>query len=49
MIVKNLSVYKTNHLIIIHRDVNSKDNFDKIINVFLTKNYGRSKIIFGVF
>jgi 16S rRNA (guanine966-N2)-methyltransferase len=48
-IVKNLSVYKTNHLIIIHRDVNSKDNFDKIINVFLTKNYGRSKIIFGVF
>ena len=47
--VKDLSVYKANHLIIIHRDINSKDNFGEIINVFLTKNYGRSKIIFGVF
>jgi 16S rRNA (guanine966-N2)-methyltransferase len=48
-IIKNSNIYKTNHLIIIHRDIKSKDNFLNIMNIFMTKKYGRSKILFGNF
>ena len=48
-IIKELKIYKKKHLIIIHREMKSKDELNKIINIFLIKNYGRSKIIFGTF
>ena len=48
-ILKNLKIFKKKHLIIIHRDQKSKDNLNKIMNIFLIKKYGRSKIIFGDF
>tara|TARA_B110000495_G_C22906776_1_gene529371 strand:+ start:190 stop:750 length:561 start_codon:yes stop_codon:yes gene_type:complete len=48
-IMKNSAIYKKNHLIIIHREKKSDDQCEKIINVILTKTYGRSKIIFGFF
>ena len=48
-IIKDSSIYKKKHLIIIHREEKSKDNFGKIIDVLLTRNYGRSKVIFGIF
>ncbi len=41
--------YKKNHIIIIHREAKSKDNFEDILNILTIKNYGRSKIIFGKF
>jgi len=47
--IKELKIYKKKHLIIIHREMRSKDDLNKIINVLLIKNYGRSKIIFGTF
>ena len=47
--IKNSTVYKKQHLIIIHRDKKSEDNLGKIINILLTKNYGRSKVIFATF
>ena len=40
-------IFKDNHIIIIHRERNSDDNFNAILNVLISKNYGRSKIIFG--
>jgi 16S rRNA (guanine966-N2)-methyltransferase len=48
-IIKNLKIYSKNHLIVIHREKKSDDDLSKIINIILTKKYGRSKIIFGNF
>ena len=48
-IIKNSNIYSKDHLVVVHRDKGSKDNFSDILNVLLTKTYGRSKIIFGNF
>ena len=48
-IMKASTFYKKKHLIIIHREGKSRDNLENVINIFLTKNYGRSKVIFGNF
>ena len=42
-------IFKKNHIVIIHREKKSIDNFKKIIKPTLVKYYGRSKIIFGKF
>ena len=42
-------MYSKNHVIIIHRERKSEDKLDKILNLNLVRNYGRSKIIFGSF
>ena len=47
--IKKSTFYMKKHLIIIHRDVKSLDEVDKIINISLTRNYGRSRVIFGTF
>ncbi len=46
---KKSKIYEKKHILIIHRKKNSFDKFQNIINIDLIKNYGRSKIIFGVF
>jgi len=48
LIIKNSNILSKKHLIIIHRDKKSRDQFSNTINVLLTKTYGRSKIIFGI-
>jgi len=48
-IIKNSLIYKKNHLIIIHREKKTKDGLDNIMNIIFTKNYSRSKVIFGSF
>jgi len=48
-LIKDSKIYKKKHLVVIHREEKSKDNLEKIINVIFTKNYGRSKVIFGNF
>ena len=48
-IIKSSVIYKKKHLIVIHREISSKDKLDKIIKIILTRDYGRSKIIFGTF
>ena len=48
-IIKQSKMYKKKHLIIIHRETNSKDELDTIIKILITKTYGRSTIIFGTF
>ena len=47
--IKIASIYKKNHLVIIHREEKSEDDVEKILNILLTKKYGRSKVIFGTF
>tara|TARA_B100000575_G_scaffold195984_1_gene158465 strand:- start:222 stop:776 length:555 start_codon:yes stop_codon:yes gene_type:complete len=47
--LKESNSFKKNHLIIIHREKNSKDSHEKHMKILLTKIYGRSKIVFGVF
>ena len=42
-------IFKKEDIIIIHREKNSRDNFDEILKPLIIKYYGRSKIIFGKF
>ena len=48
-IIKKSKMYKKKNLVIIHRDIKTKDELDKIIDIVLIKHYGRSKVIFGKF
>ena len=48
-LIKKKKIYDNKHIIIIHREKRSEDNFSDIINILDIKKYGRSKIIFGVF
>ena len=48
-ILKDSVIYQKNHIIIIHREDKSKNDLEKIINVLLTRSYGRSRLIFGYF
>ena len=41
--------YKKNHLVIIHREKKSKDDFQDMLKIIATRQYGRSKIIFSKF
>ena len=48
-LIKKKKIHKNNHIVIIHREQKSSDNFEKIINPIIIKKYGRSKIIFARF
>ncbi len=48
-LIKKKKIYENKHIVIIHREKNSNDELEKYINSLLTKQYGRSKIIFGTF
>lgn len=41
--------FEKDHVIIIHREKNSKEDLSKIFDLYKEKIYGRSKIIFGKF
>ena len=48
-IINQKSYYNKEHIIIIHRERKTKDNFKDLIELINIKEYGRSKIIFGYF
>ena len=48
-LIKESKIYKAKHIIIVHRERESEDNFHNFLKTINTKQYGRSKIIFGVF
>ena len=48
-IIKEMSLYKQNNLVIIHRENNKEDHLPAYFNRLLIKKYGRSKILFGNF
>ena len=47
--IQEKRIYMKKHVVIIHREKSSNDNFDNIMNILLTKKYARSKIKFGTF
>ena len=53
--VQNIEIIKTNkmfqnkHIVILHREKKTLDELEKFIKILEIKQYGRSKIIFGVF
>ena len=48
-LIKKNKIYEKKHIIIIHREKKANDNLDDSFDTILTKQYGRSKIIFGAF
>ena len=42
-------MYENKHVLIIHREKNTRDDFENKISIIIEKIYGRSNIIFGVF
>ena len=45
--IKKLKIINRNHLVVIHREKKSEDDLDEALTILLSKNYGRSKILFG--
>ena len=48
-LIKNRKIFEEDHIVIIHREKRSKENFGNILHIIETKQYGRSKIFFGKF
>ena len=46
-LIKEFNICEEKHLIVIHREKKSKDDLSKVANIFITKEYGRSKLLFG--
>lgn len=47
-LIKKKKIFRQNHIIIIHRENKTNDNFKDIFNITNVKQYGRSKILFGI-
>ena len=41
--------FNKKHIVLIHREKNTNDDLEKILNILMIRQYGRSKIIFGKF
>ena len=48
-IIKKNKIFAKNHVVVIHREKRTIDNYKNLIKITDTKHYGRSKIIFGIF
>ncbi len=48
-LVKKKKIFETDHIVIIHRDKKTEENLENFLKIIETKQYGRSKITFGVF
>lgn len=47
--LKEKQAFEKKHVIIIHREMKTKNDFNNICRIIMTKQYGRSKIFFGSF
>ena len=48
-LIKKKKIFNKNHILIIHREKKTNDNFTDLFELLAEKQYGRSKIIFGIF
>ena len=48
-LIKKKEIYTDQHLVVIHREKKTNDILKNLINILEIKEYGRSKIIFGLF
>ena len=46
--LKNKNILSKKHIVIIHREKKTEDNLQGLLDIILMKQYGRSKIIYGV-
>jgi len=46
-LIKKKRMLKKDNLVIIHREKKTEDNLEDVLNIFLTKTYNRSKILFA--
>ena len=46
-LIKKKRILNKDNLVIIHREKKTEDNLNNILNIFLTKTYNRSKILFA--
>ena len=46
-VIKKNDLLDKKHILIIHREVKSKDNLEKYLNIIESRVYGRSEIFFG--
>ena len=49
ILIKQKKIFKKKHIVIIHRDRKTSDEFENTIDPILIREYGRSKIIFARF
>ena len=47
--IKVNKMYQTKHIIVVHRERGTFDPFEQYINILFSRQYGRSKILFGIF
>lgn len=47
--IKKKKLYEKKHIVILHRERKLKEEIKSLLKIIEIKNYGRSKIIFGVF
>ncbi len=47
-LIKKRKIFDRNHIVVIHREKKSEDEFKDLLEVIEIKQYGRSKIIFGL-
>ena len=48
-LIKKNKIFEKKHIVIIHRERETIDNFENFLQIIETKNYGRSKVLFGLF
>ena len=48
-IIKEKKIFHKNNVVIVHREKSSKDKLEDSLEIIETKQYGRSKILFGTF
>ena len=48
-LIRKKNIFTLNHLVIIHRDGKTKDNFEKFLTIIKNTQYSRSRVIFGTF
>ncbi len=48
-LIKDKKIFHQDHIVIIHREKNSKDQLNQFMEIVEEKNYGRSKIVFATF
>ena len=48
-LIKKNKIFRSNHIVVIHREKKSEDNYKDLLKIIKTKQYSRSKIIFAEF
>tara|TARA_B100001029_G_C15050115_1_gene450082 strand:- start:914 stop:1498 length:585 start_codon:yes stop_codon:yes gene_type:complete len=48
-LMKKKRIFNKKHVVVVHREKNTKENLDQYLKIFQSKTYGRSRIFFGSF